>query len=72
VPFAVVNLPWIWFQSHDFDAYKKMDFYPNSRLLRFDGCPNERDCGFYDYLMIDGKGLKLIRKELLPKQYQPE
>jgi hypothetical protein len=35
-------------------------------------CPNEHDCGFYDYVMIDGKGLKLLRKKLLPMQYQSE
>ena len=29
------------------------------------------DCGFYDYAMVDGKGLSLIRKELLPKQFNP-
>jgi hypothetical protein len=72
VPFSAVNLPMDWLEGHGgYDAYKKMEFYPDSRLLRFDGCPNERDCGYYDYIMVDGKGLKLIRKELLPNQYQP-
>jgi hypothetical protein len=49
-----------------------MEFHPNSRLMKIDGCPGEENCGFYDYEMVDGKGLKLLRKELLPKQYQPE
>jgi hypothetical protein len=73
VPFSAVHLPMDWLESHGgYDAYKKMEFYPDSRLLRFAGCPNERDCGYYDYIMIDGKGLKLIRKELLPDRYQTE
>jgi len=72
VPFSAVNLPMNWLEGHGLDAYKKMEFYPDSRLLKFDGCPNERDCGFYDYQMVDGKGLVLVRKELLPSQYQSE
>jgi hypothetical protein len=37
-------------------------------LLKINACPNEENCGLYDYEMIDGKGLKLIRKELLTKE----
>jgi hypothetical protein len=28
----------------------------------------EQNCGFYDYEMVEGKGLKLVRKKLLPKE----
>jgi hypothetical protein len=72
VPFSVVEFPGAWFESHDANTYKRMEFYPSSRLLKMSACPNERDCGFYDYIMVDGKGLELVRKELLPEQYQPE
>lgn len=41
------------------------------RLMKINGCPKDENCGFYDYEMVDGKGLKLIRKELLPKEFQP-
>ncbi len=46
---------------------------PVSRLLKINGCPNDTDCGYYDYVMVDGKELKMVRKWLLPKefQYQP-
>ena len=47
-----------------------MEFHPNSRLLKINSCPNGSNCGFYDYVMIDGSGLKLVRKELLPKEFQ--
>ena len=42
----------------------RIEFHPNSRLFRVTGCPNETNCGFYDYEMVDGAGLKLIRKKL--------
>jgi hypothetical protein len=47
-------------------------YRPSSRLLKINGCPNERNCGFYDYEMVDGKGLRLIQKRLLPKEFQEE
>jgi len=47
-----------------------MEFYPNSRLLKINGCPNEENCGFYDYEMVNEKGLKLLRVELLPEVSQ--
>ena len=72
VAFAVVEFPGQWFDSHDSRTSKRMEFHPDSRLIKIAACPNERDCGFYDHQMVDGKGLRLIRKELLPKQYQPE
>jgi len=47
-----------------------MEFHPNSRLLKINACPNEKDCGLYDYVMVDGKGLKLVQKERLPGTFQ--
>ena len=63
------GLPYTWVDEHGDDATERMEFYPNSRLLKINSCPNEENCGLYDYVMIDGKGLKLIRKELLPKEF---
>ena len=47
-----------------------MEFHPNSRLLKINACPNEQNCGLYDYVMVERKGLKLLRKELLPDEFQ--
>jgi hypothetical protein len=71
-PFSVDELPLKWLEQHEDKPSKRMEFYPNSRLMKINACPNEQECGYYDYEMIDRKGLQLIRKELLPKQYQPE
>lgn len=67
----VVELPPAWEEHHEDSETVRMEFHPNSRLLKINACPNEENCGLYDYVMIDGKGLKLIHKELLPKEYQP-
>lgn len=66
--FSIAELPLKWQESHKLE--ERMDFNPRSRLMKINGCPNERDCGFYDYEMIDGEGLTLVRKELLPKEFQ--
>ena len=66
--FLVAMLPPEWEEKHGF--HPQLEFHPNSRLLKITGCPGETNCGFYDYEMVEGKGLKLVRKELLPKQYQ--
>jgi len=66
----VVDLPSAWLE--EYGEEKRMEYHRDSRLLKINGCPGERDCGFYDYEMIDGKGLKLLRKELLPQKYQPQ
>jgi hypothetical protein len=67
--FGVADLPFEWVKEHGGeDVLPRMEFYPNSRLLQINGCPNEEDCGLYDYEMIEGKGLKPIRIELLPKE----
>jgi hypothetical protein len=70
VPFSVSELPGAWEEKHRDQNPERMQFHADSRLMKFDGCLNEDDCGFYDYLMIEGEGLKLFRKELLPKEFQ--
>ena len=69
-PFAVSGLPGAWFEKHP-DKIDHVEGRDSSRLLRVSGCPNERDCGFYDYEIVDGLGLRLLGKQLLPSQYQP-
>jgi hypothetical protein len=66
--FVVAELPLTWMEKNG--ERERMEFHANSRLIRFNGCPNEQNCGFYDYVMIEGRGLKLIRKELLPEEFQ--
>jgi hypothetical protein len=68
--FGVVELPGRWQEKQSGDPPERMEFRPNSRLLRINGCPNETNCGFYDYVLVDGEGLKLIKKQLLPKEFQ--
>jgi hypothetical protein len=68
--FEVHGLPFTWVEEHGGDAIERMEFVPDSRLLKINACPNETECGLYDYVMIDGKGLKLIREELLPEEFQ--
>ena len=70
VPFSISELPNPWEEKHNDHLQDRMEFHPDSRLMKFSGCLNEHDCGFYDYLMIEGKGLRLLRKELLPKEFQ--
>ncbi len=72
-PFSVVGgLSSSWLEQHVDQSPERVEFHPNSRLLKINGCPEDRNCGFYDYVMKDGKGLELIRKELLPKEFQRE
>lgn len=71
VPFSIEDLPDSWLQKHGDEPHDRMAFRTDSRLIKFDACLNETDCGLYDYVMVDGKGLKLLRKELLPIQFQP-
>lgn len=66
--FVITELPLTWMEKNG--ERERMEFHANSRLIRFNGCPNEQNCGFYDYVIIEGKGLKLIQKELLPKEFQ--
>jgi hypothetical protein len=66
--FNVADLPAAWIEKNG--EQEQMEFHPNSRLIKINGCINEQNCGFYDYVMIEGKGLKLLRKELLPQEFQ--
>jgi len=68
-PATVVELPPEWVEKNLGENYKRMEFHADSRLLKLDSCPGERNCGLYDYVMVEGKGLKLIRKVLLPKEF---
>jgi hypothetical protein len=69
--FSVHELPFDWVKDHVGDTIKRREFHPNSRLLKINGCPNEANCGLYDYVMVDGRGLKLIQNEFLPEDFQP-
>ncbi len=66
--FNETDLPVAWIEKHG--EQERMEFHPNSRLIKINGCINEQNCGFYDYVMIEGKGIKLLRKELLPQEFQ--
>ena len=66
--FTVADLPDSWMEKHE--ELIRMEFHPESRFIKFNGCPGEQNCGLYDYVMQDGRGLKLVRKELLPNEYQ--
>jgi hypothetical protein len=69
--FGVAGLAFDWVKERGGDdVIPRMEFYPDSRLLKINGCPNEEDCGLYDYEMIDGTGLKLLRVELVPIESQ--
>jgi hypothetical protein len=68
--FGLAELPFKWLEQHGGEEVARMEFHPNSRLLKINACPNEKDCGLYDYVIIEGKGLKLVRKELLPDEFQ--
>ena len=72
VPFSLEDLPYPWLDEHEGEGHQRMDYRPDSRLMKFDACLNEVDCGFYDYVMVDNKGLELVRKELLPPEFQPK
>lgn len=67
--FAVTEFPGKWLDDGHSDDWG-IQFVPSSRLFKVNGCPDEHNCGFYDYIMVDGKGLRLIRKQLLPADYQ--
>jgi hypothetical protein len=72
VPFSIVEFPMSYLETLDSENCKRMEFHADSRLMKMDGCPNETNCGYYDYVMIEGKGLELVRKGLVRKKYQPE
>jgi hypothetical protein len=68
--FGIADLPGQWVEKQAGDPPLRIQFTPSSRLLKVNGCPNEHDCGYYDYVMIAGKGLKLVDKWLLPQEFQ--
>ena len=68
--FSVTELPPKYSETRNGPDIPRMEFYPNSRLLKINGCPNERNCGFYDYVIVDDVGLKLVYRKLLPKPFQ--
>lgn len=65
------DFPLAWIEKQKGGPRERIEFRRDSRLLQVNGCPKEHDCGFYDYEMIDGTGLKLVRKKLIPQKYQP-
>jgi hypothetical protein len=56
-----------WLDQFDDKFPERIEFHPNSRLLRIFACPDGEDCGFHYYLMVDSEGLRLLRREPLPK-----
>ena len=68
--FGIADLPRNWLDKQPGSEIPRIQFVSSSQLLKVNGCPNEHDCGYYDYIMEDGKGLKLIQKWLLPSEYQ--
>ena len=66
----VTGLPLRWLEQEGIDDMDRMEFHPNSGLLKISGCPNESNCGLYDYVMVEGRGLKLVRRKLLPNEFQ--
>ncbi len=70
---TVAELPGDWWryaapEDEKKDWPERIESHPDSRLLKINGCLNEEKCGFYDYQMIDGQGLKLIRKLTIPER----
>lgn len=66
-PFWLEGLALTWLEKQSptpTELDERLDFRPDSHLLKMNGCPKESDCGFYDYEMVDGVGLKLLRKEV--------
>lgn len=70
VPFSVSELSFKWEDQNTDPPPERMEFRANSRLMKFSGCLNERNCGFYDFVMVEGEGLRLLRQELLPNEFQ--
>jgi hypothetical protein len=69
---GVSEFPGDWLERNSGDLPDRLEFHKDSRLMRINGCPNETACGYYDYIMVDGKGLKLIKSQLLHEEYQPQ
>ena len=58
---SVADLSLSYVEKHPNEL--RIQFHPDSRLFKVNGCIGEVKCGFYDYEMVDGKGLKLVREE---------
>lgn len=54
--FVTADLPSAWLEHPPSEELPRIQVLPSSRLLKINGCIEERDCGYYDYLMVDGKG----------------
>jgi hypothetical protein len=67
--FAVGGFPGRWQEEHQ-KIPERIEFKRDSRLLRVNGCPNEANCGFYDYLMDGTTGLQLLHVRLLGPKYR--
>jgi hypothetical protein len=61
--FELAGLPATLTEKHESTDIARMEFRSDSRLLKINACPNGKNCGLYDYLMVEGKGLTLVRKE---------
>jgi hypothetical protein len=68
--FTVADLPFSYFEKPGNENTMRIEYHACSRLLQVNGCPNETNCGFYDYVMVDGVGLKLLRKKPLAAEFQ--
>jgi hypothetical protein len=66
----VTGLPLRWLDHEGIDDMDRMEFQQDSSLLKINGCPNENNCGLYDFVMVEGRGLELVRRELLPNEFQ--
>src|ERR1700733_883897 len=56
--FGVAELPFKWLEKYNAgEEMERMEFHPDSRLLKINACPNEANCGLYDYVMVEGQGL---------------
>jgi hypothetical protein len=66
--FSVADLSLSYVEKHPDEL--RIQFHPNSSLFKVNGCIGEVKCGFYDYEMVDGKGLKLVREEPFREEAQ--
>lgn len=72
---SVVSLPLEFTEEYKLPSTDPIQFHPDSRVLKVNGCPEGRGCGLYDYVVVGNEKelrLKLAYLELLPERYQPE
>jgi len=58
----VAGLPLKWLEGNGGEEMERMEFSSEQSSLEGYACPNEANCGLYDYVMVEGRGLKLVRK----------